>query len=167
MTASNAVGTSTFSGTSNSIIPATVPGAPTIGTATRGNGEVTVTFTAPASNGGSAITTYTVSSNTGGFTAAGGSSPITVTGLSNGTAYTFTVTASNTYGTSTASSASNSATPAAILARQPSAQRQRAMAKQQSHSVRLRATAVLQSQVTPSLQMSVVSAQAAGHLRSP
>ena len=114
VTATNAAGTSVASATSNSVVPATVPGAPTIGTATRGNGEATITFSAPVNNGGSAITSYTITSNVGGFTATGGSSPITVTGLTNGTAYTFTVTATNSAGTSTSSGASNSVTPATV-----------------------------------------------------
>jgi hypothetical protein len=113
VTATNAVGTSTASSATNSVTPATIPGAPTIGTATAGNGQATITFSAPVSNGGSAITIYTVTSNTG-ITATGGSSPITVTGLTNGQAYTFTVTASNALGTSTASVASNSVTPATV-----------------------------------------------------
>ena len=94
-------------------IPAATPGAPTIGTATAGNQQVTVAFTAPASDGGSAIIDYTVTSNPSGFTATGAGSPLTVTGLTNGTAYTFTVTARNANGTGTASSASTSVTPKA------------------------------------------------------
>jgi hypothetical protein len=89
------------------------PGAPTIGTATGGNATASVTFTAPASAGGSPITSYTVTSSPGSVTASGASSPITVTGLTNGTAYTFTVTATNAQGTGPASAASNSVTPAA------------------------------------------------------
>jgi len=92
-------------------VGAVVPGAPAIGTATAGNNQAAVSFTAPASNGGAAITSYTVTSNPGGITASGSASPITVTGLSNGTAYTFTVRASNSAGTGAASAASNSATP--------------------------------------------------------
>ncbi len=111
VTATNAVGTSAASAASNSVTPATVPGAPTIGIATAGNTQASVTFTPPASNGGSAITSYTVTSNPGGFTGTGAGSPIVVTGLTNGTAYTFTVTATNTVGTGPASSASNSVTP--------------------------------------------------------
>ena len=89
-----------------------VPGAPTIGTATGGNNSASVTFTAPTDTGQSAITSYTVTSSPGGFTGTGASSPVTVSGLTNGTAYTFTVTATNAIGTGPASSASNSVTPA-------------------------------------------------------
>ncbi len=89
----------------------TFPGAPTIGTATAGNAQASVTFTAPASTGGPAITSYTVTSSPGGITASGASSPIVVTGLTNGTAYTFTVKAT-TFTTGPSSAASNSVTPA-------------------------------------------------------
>ena len=88
-----------------------VPTAPTIGTATAGDSSASVTFTAPSFSK-LPITSYTVTSSPGGFTGTGASSPITVSGLSNGTSYTFTVTATNANGTSTASAASNSATPA-------------------------------------------------------
>jgi len=114
VTATNANGTGPSSAASNSVTPSaavTVPGAPTIGTATKGNAQATVTFTLPGSNGGSPITGYTVTSSPGGITATGTASPITVTGLTNGTAYTFTVTATNANGTGPASSASNSVTP--------------------------------------------------------
>jgi hypothetical protein len=94
---------------------ATVPGAPSIGTATGGNASASVTFTAPGSNGGSAILDYTVTSSPGGFTATGAGSPLTVSGLTNGTAYTFTVKARNAVGLSAASAASNSVTPAAVV----------------------------------------------------
>jgi uncharacterized protein (TIGR02145 family) len=113
--ATNANGNSLASSASNSVTPSTVPDAPTIGTATAGNAQTTVTFTAPASNGGSAITGYTVTSSPGGITGTGSSSPITVPGLTNGTAYTFTVVASNANGTGAASSASNSVTPSSLI----------------------------------------------------
>lgn len=79
---------------------AAVPGVPIIAPASGGNRQVTVNFTAPLSNGGSAITAYTVTSNPGGFTATGSASPITITGLTNGTPYTFTVIAANADGSS-------------------------------------------------------------------
>ena len=88
-----------------------MPGAPTIGTATAGDQQALVTFTAPGSTGGAPITGYTVTVQPGGATVAGATSPITVTGLTNGTAYTFTVTATNSVGTGAASAASNSVTP--------------------------------------------------------
>jgi hypothetical protein len=89
------------------------PGAPTIGTATGGNASASVTFTAPANLGVPAgITSFTVTSSPSGITGTGASSPITVSGLSNGTAYTFTVTATGASGTGPASAASNSVTPA-------------------------------------------------------
>ena len=111
VTATNANGTSSASSASGSVTATTVPQAPTIGTATGGDTTASVTFTAGAT-GGSTITGYTVTSSPGGFTGTGASSPITVSGLTNGTAYTFTVTATNANGTSSASSASNSVTPA-------------------------------------------------------
>ena len=93
-----------------------LPGAPTIGTATAGDGQASVSFTAPANNGGSAITTYTATSNPDGRTGTctGPSAcTITVGSLTNGRAYTFTVTATNGVGTGLASGASNSVTPMA------------------------------------------------------
>ena len=90
------------------------PGAPTIGTATDtgAGGAVSVAFTAPTFAGIPAtITGYTVTSSPGGVTGTGASSPITVSGLTNGTAYTFTVQATNASGTGPASAASNSVTP--------------------------------------------------------
>jgi uncharacterized protein YhjY with autotransporter beta-barrel domain len=91
-----------------------VPGAPTGVSATAGNGQASVSFTAPSSNGGTAITGYTVTSNPGGFTGTGASGPITVSGLTNGTAYTFTVTATNSAGSGAASAASNPVSPIAL-----------------------------------------------------
>ena len=93
--------------------PVTVPGAPTGVSATPGNASATVSFSAPSNTGGTVITSYTVTSNPGGITATGTGSPITVSGLTNGTPYTFTVRATNSVGTGIASAASNSVTPAA------------------------------------------------------
>ena len=90
---------------------ATKPDAPTGVSGSSGNAQVVVSFSAPSFNGGSAITSFTATASPGGATATGSSSPLTVTGLSNGTAYTFTVTATNAIGTSDASTASSSVTP--------------------------------------------------------
>lgn len=91
----------------------TVPGAPTIGTVTAGNGSAIVAFTAPVANGGAAITAYTATCTAAGsLTASGASSPITVTGLTNGTTYGCSVTATNSVGTG-AASGSVSVTPSA------------------------------------------------------
>ncbi len=111
------VGT-TYSPTgSNAVTPATVPDAPTIGTAASGNAQATIVFTAPAFDGGDPVTSYTVTPYIGAAaqaTTLGAASPITVTGLSNGTTYTFKVAATNNVGTGVASAASNSVTPATI-----------------------------------------------------
>ena len=92
---------------------ATVPGAPVIGTATAGDGQATITFTPPISDGGLKITRYTVTSSPGGFMASSSSSPITIAGLTNGTNYTFTVMATNSIGTGAVSAPSNSVIPTA------------------------------------------------------
>jgi len=92
----------------------TIPGAPTSVSASAGNGQATITFTAPAWDGGSAITGYTVTSSPAGGTDSNAGTTATshvVTGLTNGTEYTFTVTASNTVGTSVDSTASSPVTP--------------------------------------------------------
>jgi uncharacterized protein YccT (UPF0319 family) len=121
VTATNAVGTSAASALSAAVTPATVPGAPTIGTATRGNASATARWTAPASNGGSAITGYTVRVVNAAGTqvgalrpAAAGATSLVVTGLTNGQAYRFSVTATNAVGTGAASALSAAVTPATV-----------------------------------------------------
>lgn len=91
-----------------------LPGVPTIGTATAGAGLATVPFTASAVGGLS--TSYTALSSPGSITGTGTSSPITVSSLTPGTAYTFTVRGVNTTGNGDYSSASNSVTPTAVNA---------------------------------------------------
>ena len=93
-------------------ITTTVPGAPSGAVATVGNASASVAFTVP-NDGGSAITGYTVTSNPLTPPVTGTTSPINVTGLTNGTAYTFTVVATNAVGNSVASAASAAVTPAA------------------------------------------------------
>lgn len=111
----NGVGTALDSNIpSVTVLAPTVPGAPTGASATGVTGDlgqIIVSFTAPVSNGGSAITSYTVTSSPGGFTQNIASSPVTFSGLTDNQSYTFTVTATNGIGTSSPSAASNSATP--------------------------------------------------------
>jgi hypothetical protein len=93
---------------------ATPPSAPTIGAATAaGSTSASVAFTAPVNTGGAAITLYTATCNPGGVTGTGSTSPVTVSGLTAGTAYTCTVTATNSQGVGAASGASNQVTPQA------------------------------------------------------
>ncbi len=114
--AGNANGLST-AGTSNNVTPATVPGAPTgvVGTSFQ-DGSSLVTWQAPGSNGGGAITQYVVTAQPGGSTCTWNSGPLScvVPTLVDGATYTFTVTATNWAGTSPPSSASSSVTPAAV-----------------------------------------------------
>ena len=115
--ATNAVGNSLESPASAAVVPAAVPAAPAQPTVTAGNTQISVTFVAPANNG-STITGYTAactSSNGGVFgNQAGGTSPIVVIGLTNGSTYTCTVFATNGEGDGSPSIASASAVPATL-----------------------------------------------------
>ena len=95
------------------LTPSTPPSAPQSVTATAGDTTATVTWQAPASPGSSAITAYQVTSAPGGGTCLASAPALTceVTGLSNGTSYTFTVRALNAAGWSEASAPSNAVTP--------------------------------------------------------
>jgi hypothetical protein len=106
VTATNSVGTSPASAIVE-VAPSTVPGAPTIGTATAGNATAVVAFTAPVSDGGSPITSYTVTcsaSSGSSRSASGPASPLTVTSMTNGAAYNCVAQATNARGSSVASS---------------------------------------------------------------
>ena len=108
-------GTGSSSSTSSPVTPAvTVPGETTAVNATRSNGGAVVSFVPPKNDGGSAITGYTVTATPVGagmvVTATGTSSPINVPGLTNGTAYSFSVTATNQLG-----SGSTAGAPAVIV----------------------------------------------------
>jgi hypothetical protein len=96
--------------------PPTAPGPPTSVAAVAGAGQVSLTWTAPGSDGGAAINNYQVTPWIGSSPQAtipiGSTTPaFTVTGLADGTSYTFTVTASNTAGTGPPSAASNAVVP--------------------------------------------------------
>jgi hypothetical protein len=124
VTATNGVGTGPASAASSPVTPVapTAPAAPTGVTATAGNASATVSWTAPA-NGGSPITMYTVTPYLAGVaqatTQVSGSPPLTsttVSGLTNGSAYTFTVSATNAVGTGSPSAQSSPVTPVAVTA---------------------------------------------------
>ena len=119
VTATNGYGNALASSSSNSITATSVPQAPTVGTPTNvtgiafsGTTSASVPVTANGT-GGKAVSGFTVTSSPGSLTASGGS-PVTVTGLTAGTAYTFTAVATNANGNSTSSSASSSLTPSTV-----------------------------------------------------
>ncbi|MGB0099766.1 MAG: fibronectin type III domain-containing protein [Nocardioides sp.] len=103
-------GTGPFTLTWNQVVPA-APSAPEEVGATRGDTAATVTWQAPAPNG-APITSYTATSTPGGHTCTTTDLTCTVTGLTNGTPYTFTVTATNAIGTSNPSHPTDQITPA-------------------------------------------------------
>ena len=111
VTASHLYDTSNASIASPTVTQISVPGAPTIGTATiLSTSSVAISFTAPSNNGGSVITSYIATSSPGSKTGTltqAGSGTITVGGLIKGNVYTFTVQAQNRAGVGPASSASN------------------------------------------------------------
>lgn len=116
VTAVNAVGAGPLSTPSAPVSPATTPGAPgNVVAQLAGDAAVKVTWSAPASNGGSPVTGYTVTSSPDGLTATvdGAATSATVPGLAVGTTYTFTVRAANAKGTGPASAPSNAVKAAA------------------------------------------------------
>ncbi|MEI8051892.1 MAG: fibronectin type III domain-containing protein, partial [Actinomycetes bacterium] len=105
-------GTSPSSRESNLVKPIDVPGPPAIVGVTEDDSQVTVSWTAPSDIGGSPITNYTVSSDPGSMTCQSTTTlSCTVSGLSNGTAYRFTVAATNEAGTGPQSAESSPKTP--------------------------------------------------------
>jgi hypothetical protein len=119
VSAANVVGSGPSSPASNAVTPATVPDPPTIVSITTGNASATVTWSAPSSDGGSAITGYRVQAGDETTPANGGeyctwtSGPLTctVTGLTNGDSYIFGGSAANQVGTSATSALMGPVTP--------------------------------------------------------
>ncbi len=99
VTATNAIGTSTDC-TPTNVTPAAVPGQPRSATAQPGFRQASVTWSPPNTNGGSDITSYTVTSSPGGRTCNTVNTECAVTGLEDFTAYTFTIAATNSVGDS-------------------------------------------------------------------
>lgn len=96
------------------VVAASVPSAPLSASATAVDGVATVTWTTPTSTGGSPITSYLVTASNGATCAVGvGTNTCDIHNLTNGLAYTFTVQAINSVGTSQASAATASVTPMA------------------------------------------------------
>jgi hypothetical protein len=114
VTASSAYGTSAASSASAGVTATTVPQAPSL-SAVGASQSATITIT-PGATGGSAITQYSITSNPITTTQTTANTTYVFTGLTDGTAYTFTGTATNSNGTSAVSSASNSVTPASAIA---------------------------------------------------
>lgn len=107
----NSLGAGPESAPTGSILVAGSPSAPTAVTAQSSDGGADVSWT-PAPDNGDPITGYTVTASPGGVVVTTtGATSATVPGLTNGTAYTFTVTATNAVGTSAASAPSRPVTP--------------------------------------------------------
>jgi len=102
VSATNAMGTTSSAGSVTST-PATTPDAPTSLNVTAGNGTLTITWSAPTFNGGATISAYTVTADNGvdtpsTCTVTDGSNSCVLSGLTNGSDYSVTVTATNAQG---------------------------------------------------------------------
>ena len=112
-------GTGDPSADSNTIVPGRPPGAPTNVTATAGNGQATVSWNPPSDTGGPPISGYRVTSYIGGAAqqsyelpwTSGAPPSMTITNLTNGQTYTFTVAAENDVGVGAESAHSNEVVP--------------------------------------------------------
>ena len=113
VSATNASGEGDQSSRFQLATPIGVPSQPLNVSATASDGQVIVSWSPPETNGGAAVTGYTVSV-VGGSSHAVSASPYTVTGLTNGTSYLFTVTATNSVGNSQPSVPSNSVIPSGL-----------------------------------------------------
>jgi len=119
VSANNAFGSSAFSAESNTVTPVafTVPTVPTNAFAIAGDAGASVSWIAPTRNGGQPITSYTVQTLIGGLptginaTIPAPATNLFISGLTNGTAYTFNVYATNAVGNSAESAQSNAVTP--------------------------------------------------------
>src|SRR5207253_2523573 len=96
------IGSATAAAPAPVLAPISAPGAPSIGTATAGDAHATMTWTAPTTNGGSTNTSYTATAAPDGHTASmvAPATSATVSRLTNGTTYTYSVTTANTVGSS-------------------------------------------------------------------
>ena len=109
--------TTTTAVSATTVAPVVIPGTPATPTGVAGNAQVTVSVTAGT---GGTPTSYTITKSTDGVnystgcTVTGASGSCAVTGLTNGTAYFFKTTATNSAGTSGLSTASSSVTPATV-----------------------------------------------------
>jgi hypothetical protein len=119
VSAVNSVGAGPYSASTGNVTPRTLPGTPTGLTATPGNSQIALSWTAPASNGGAAITDYQIQVSVAGGAystvtkSASAATSYTATGLTNGTAYTYRVATVNSEGAS-AYVTSSSVTPQTV-----------------------------------------------------